>query len=714
VPNRKWSQPPIEIDPNAQVPTYCGWDQTSLTIDPCNYWGAVADDFRCLGTMPVSSVHWWGSHSGWSEPYPPPTQPTSWRIGFWSNIPAGPQADPNYSRPDILLWQVEVDADRVTRQWVGDDWFPDMMIPEACFQYYVQFEPDEYFRQADFEADTQDNVFWISIVAIYPPPGSGPCPWGWKTRPWPWMDDAVAFGHWGPLEPGAEVDPDLVAPIERDANSYDVAFELDTDPNYVKWEQPFTGIRHWPHYEDMLSMAGPVTETKWQQLPDPNGWDVELGRYVGDDWLCQQTGPVSHIGFWFSWEGDIVGQISFFELSICSDDPAGPGGSDPCNTFSKPGALLWYWHFRPGDYTVSLPWQGSQGWFDPVAGDVKRPDHNNFYRIDLDVEDITEPFIQQEGNIYWLRIVGTTTGAAFGWKTSLDHWNDNAVYQDGSGQWQGLYDPCTGGILDMAFEITTRKDCEVYAQVADDWRCRRRTPVTAAVWWGSYLGYEYQPCEVAHMPAPVEPNAFLLSIWTDVPAGGQDEDYSRPGEMIWQYRADDYDQVLVGYDKHPEDPNRLGIEPVFRYSVRLPEDDWFFQRDVNGIYWFSVLAVYDGNAPNYDWGWTNHKHMFNDNAVTGTLQPGTTDEWIWDKIHDQTGAPADMSFVLFTDPNECTNCADYNTDSIVNFPDYAEFADGWQWTGPAGGYHNSDLNCDGLVDFADVKILADQWLDSCP
>ncbi|MHC4501441.1 MAG: DUF7901 domain-containing protein, partial [Planctomycetota bacterium] len=329
VPNLKWSQPPIEIDPNADIPTYCGWDQESLTIDPCSYWMVVADDFRCLGTMPVSSVHWYGSHIDWSEPCLPPILPTAWRIGFWSNVPAGSDPDPNYSRPDILLWQVEVPTGRVTWEWVGYDSFPGMMIPEACFQYYVQFEPEEYFWQADFEGDdVGDSIFWISIAAIYPPGADVEWPWGWKTRPWPWMDDAVIFEHFGPLDPGVEVDPALVMPIERDGNSFDVAFELDTDPNYVKWEQPFTGIRNWPHYEDVLSMAGPVTETKWHQDPDPNGWDVGFqggpGLYHADDWRCTETGPLTDIHFWVSWEDDVVGQILWMGVAIWSDDPCGP------------------------------------------------------------------------------------------------------------------------------------------------------------------------------------------------------------------------------------------------------------------------------------------------------------------------------------------------------------------------------------------------------
>ncbi|MHC4482717.1 MAG: DUF7901 domain-containing protein, partial [Planctomycetota bacterium] len=46
----------------------------------------VADDFRCLGTMPIESIHFWGSHQGWDNPeVMPPMLPIGWRFGFWSN-----------------------------------------------------------------------------------------------------------------------------------------------------------------------------------------------------------------------------------------------------------------------------------------------------------------------------------------------------------------------------------------------------------------------------------------------------------------------------------------------------------------------------------------------------------------------------------------------------------------------------------------------------
>jgi hypothetical protein len=167
---------------------------------------------------------------------------------------------------------------------------------------------------------------------------------------------------------------------------------------------------------------------------------------------------------------------------------------------------------------------------------------------------------------------------------------------------------------------------------------------------------------------------------------------------------------MVGYDKYPHgEPN----EPVFRYSVRLPEDKWFHQPDFNEVFWLSVQAVYDTNLPNYQWGWTNHEHVFNDDAVKGNKNP-STGQWQWQEVFDQEDNSADMSFILFTDPNECSTCANYNCDSIVNFKDYSDFADNWLASVPQGGYDNSDLNCDGTIDWSDLGIFAQKWLSSCP
>jgi hypothetical protein len=518
VPNLKWSQPPIELFPMDEYPTYCGWDEASYTQEPEQwiFWPAVADDFRCIGTMPVTSVHWWGSYIDWMVEEPPPVQPARWWFRFWSNVPATPGADPDYSHPGNMLWDVLVHPDDVQTEWVGWDEFPDMTAPEACFQHYVKFKEEDVFWQNDFIADTNDEVFWLNIIAIYPNDIPVDNPWGWKTRPWSWMDDAVVYE-------GRFVDPCNVVyrfwPIEDPIwnESYDVAFELDTDPNYVKYEQPFTGIRHWPHYEDENSVA------------------------VEDD-----------------------------------------------------------------------------------------------------------------------------SGVVTGVRT-----------------------------------------------VFDDWPCDSDLPITAVAWWGSYIGYRYEACTGPPTFLPPKPDYFLLTIWDDDPVGAGGNDpcnlFSHPDTRLWTYPAHNYDEVLVGYDKHP---HGIQTEPVFRYSVKLPREAWFYQDQEHGIYWLSVVAVYKQNLPNILWGWTNHEYVYMDNAVAGTPGPP------WEELFDQMGDPADMSFQLFTEPDptlgtcwDPAQCAgqpfgDSTCDGSVNLADLFAlkmyFGQSAPWTPPECC---SDYNHDNSVNLGDLFVL---------
>jgi subtilisin-like proprotein convertase family protein len=461
----------------------------------------AADDFRCLGSMPVTSVHWWGSHIGWDQPVPPAERPTAWNISFWSNVPApnDPCADPNYSYPGTLLWQIKLPADRVQLEWAGQDQYPTLST-DACFQYYTQLEPDEYFWQDSYTNSTEDNVFWMSIAALYAQGVTPEHPWGFKTRPWSWMDSAVSFAVYGRPWVAMELDPCDLEPIKDPcySQSFDLAFELDTDPNYIKWEQAYTGVRHWPHYEDESSVA---------------------------------------------------------------------------------------------------------------------------------VED-----------------------------------NDSLV--------------------------------TVIRQVADDWLCETNSPVTAVAWWGSYIGYEYQPCQ-GPPNAPPRPAYFLLTIWDDVPAGADPcHPFSHPNEVLWHYKAQEYDEVLVGYDKHPELSAEPPREPVFRYSVRLPPQARFVQEQPGTVYWLGIVAVYAETIPTIPWGWTNHKHTYNDNAVSGVFDP--PGGWFWDELFDQTDQSEDMSFVLFTDPNSDPNAG--------TCWDPAECA----------GQPSGDATCDGNVNLADLFALKAHFGNCAP
>jgi len=668
----KWSQPPIEWNPQSRTPVYCGWDAPSFKEEwePPPIWQIVADDFRCLGTMPITSIHWWGSYIGWMDENPPAAKPTAWRIGFWSNVPPSPVG--GISHPGKLLWQFEVRADRVQENWAGIDQFPDY-ISETCFQYYVQLKREEYFWQAKEEPNTVDSVFWLSIAAIYP---QGPLPnnlWGWKTRPWHWMDDAVTFTIQGDFKPGYVPDPSIFRPLEYCGQSYDTAFELDTDPNWIKWEQAYTGIRDWPHYEDELSMGTQHTivepVTKHIQKPDltETGIDVDATsiqsqwrpQILADDFNCVTTGLVTDIHIWGSWYHDYLpgnpGNVQFL-LTIYSDDPIGSGGSDPSNKYSKPDQVLWRKVFAPGQFNVSIEAENlREGYFVPCAPYYEPFGDSVCWKYDFYI-DPCEAFPQKGTTAkpvtYWLAvqaqpIVGPQE-ARFGWKTSLQHWNDDAVWAAGSElpyTWNELRyptgHPYAGRTIDLAFEIVTLKQYEQFnlrRQVADDWRCEKKSPITAMVWWGSYIGYRYEACQCqATTPRPIKPDYFLLQIWTNVPAGVNTR-YSHPGGKVWEYKAYDYDEVLVGYDKHPEPgESGIGYEPVFRYSVKLPDPNWYRQKEVEQVFWLSVVAVYKDPLPViYPWGWTNHQCV--------AWEPkGLNDEVAYWKLNETSGIIASDS-----------------------------------------------------------------------
>ncbi|MHC4344678.1 MAG: DUF7901 domain-containing protein [Planctomycetota bacterium] len=653
----------------------------------------VADDFRCLGTMPVDSIHWWGSYYGWEEPgILPPELPIGWRIGFWSNLPPGGAqraaywddpclAIPDYnaststpgvvshiitvpdsftvddvdidviidhtylrdliievehlgetvalwnraclgdddmdvifddegnpvvcnsptvgdvipfqalsgfdgmdsagdwkitvsdnegadtgtllhwsvhfnygfSQPEELLHEFVVDDWRVDMEQVGIDYYYEFHPLDICYQYYLDLEPHEVFWQDEYLDRTEDEIFWLSITAIYP---GEPCepqfPWGWKTRPWSWMDDAVRFQLYEEPVPGIVLDPSLVEPIKDPLyeESFDVAFELDTDPNYIKWEQPFDGIRNWPHYEDEQSMATRKTwiESKWSQDPDmtPDGMDVDATQeeepgpiywwqpqVLADDFRCDETGPITDMHIWGSWYQDMPpygdpGSVIFM-ISIYDDIPAGVVAPH-----SMPGQPLWERWFYPSEFDFGIAFEGEEGYYVPCEPYYEPFADYTCWKYDFFI-DPGEAFIQQEGNIYWLSVQALVLdmGAAepwtrFGWKSSVEQWNDNAVWAIGDfgyplDPWEPLFHPVHGMPLDLAFELTTTKsEVSIDRLVADDWPCEANTPITAAAWWGSYIGYGYEACQdpqtASWMDLPVKPDYFLLNIWTDVPA----------------------------------------------------------------------------------------------------------------------------------------------------------------------------------------------------
>jgi hypothetical protein len=181
----------------------------------------------------------------------------------------------------------------------------------------------------------------------------------------------------------------------------------------------------------------------------------------------------------------------------------------------------------------------------------------------------------------------------------------------------------------------------VMRQVADDWLCEGQQPVCSVVWNGSYIGYRYQACKCDQAPEPRRPDYFLLSIWNNTHPS--DEGHAQcPGEKIWEYAAFGYEEVLVDYEGNL---NGELSDTIFRYSVRLPEDAWFWPELPESIYWLSITAVFYKPVDEipYPWGWTNHPHIFE--AAASAAEPLK-----WKECLDMNGEPVDMSFVLFTFP----------------------------------------------------------------
>lgn len=210
----KWSQPPVRTDPDPSA-CYWGWDELSL------YEGKqiVADDWRCEDARPVTDIHWWGSYREWELSTPPQLVPVAFHIGIWTDVPAIPEP---FSHPGVMIWEWIAPYPEVHERAAGCDFHPGMMQqPDTCFEYHLNLPPGAWFHQ-----EPGQHVYWLSISAIYPQPVDQ-YPWGWKTRPHFFNDDAVRI--LAPTAPQPGVIYEFGEPIMLNQESWDMAFALTTE-----------------------------------------------------------------------------------------------------------------------------------------------------------------------------------------------------------------------------------------------------------------------------------------------------------------------------------------------------------------------------------------------------------------------------------------------------------------------------------------------------
>ncbi|MBL7114673.1 MAG: hypothetical protein ISS35_02815 [Kiritimatiellae bacterium] len=189
----------------------------------------------------------------------------------------------------------------------------------------------------------------------------------------------------------------------------------------------------------------PGMSNKWVQHPDltTNGMDVsasvtlEPPVLVADDFRCDATGPITNIHIWGSWFNDVVPEGNpsnvNFVLSIHADIPAEQSPSG----YSMPGDVLWAQRFDPSMFTVrSEQERVSEWWYNPALREIIPEADQICWQYNFMIMD--PPFVQagtlQVPLVYWLAVQAepSVPGAQFGWKTSVDHWNDAAAYAVGT------------------------------------------------------------------------------------------------------------------------------------------------------------------------------------------------------------------------------------------------------------------------------------------
>lgn len=87
-----------------------------------------------------------------------------------------------------------------------------------------------------------------------------------------------------------------------------------------------------------------------------------------------------------------------------------------------------------------------EGWYDPQTGEVLPDNHWMYYQYNF--TNIQDPFYQEAGTIYWLEICAALAPGGpdtdWGWKSSVDHWNDDAVWRDINDPamvWHEMFEP---------------------------------------------------------------------------------------------------------------------------------------------------------------------------------------------------------------------------------------------------------------------------------
>ena len=439
------------------MPMSLKWEQQPNMVDGFNVissWApstsiVVADDWMCDDPRPIVHVRWWGSCPGWMEDtdgWVPPPVPApdhfkiSWHAythpqGYWS-YPA-----------DLIMEEI---CTEYTEEWYGavPDW-----ETGAGWEHEFQYDQD---LTAPWPQEP-GYYYFINIQAYYET-DPGPFVWGWKNCELTWNDDAVysydeGMSWWELVWPPGH---------RLEGLSMDMAFELYVATSPTP-EEPATPT---PTPSPSPTAAATPEDLKWSQLPNCiDGFNVEsyfapsamppAWYIVADDWMCTDPHAVTRVRWWGSFKNWM------FDVPAPPPPPPPPLPSlfsiswhtytKPEGEFSQPGELIYEEDVDVYDWGW---WCSHTTWDDPYHWE-----HEYYFECDLKA-----PFPQVEGEYYFINIVAAYPEEPptyyWGWKNSEDHWNDDAVQQDGlvpdiwvELRWPPDHPRLGGQSMDMAFEL---------------------------------------------------------------------------------------------------------------------------------------------------------------------------------------------------------------------------------------------------------------------
>lgn len=191
-----------------------------------------------------------------------------------------------------------------------------------------------------------------------------------------------------------------------------------------------TVLADW-NINDGYKMHGP-------QLPNEQGFIVK-GFILADDWQCSDSGWIKDLHFWGAWKAGNEGVISEFIIIIWADIPANP----PDTLCGKPGEELWYAFIDSFIVSDSIISPGNMFWFDPSTNMSFLEDSVTYYQYNIFLNEY-DWFWQEEGTIYWLTVIALVFEPEtyeWGWISTSNNWNNNAVWIDPDLMWYHMNEP---------------------------------------------------------------------------------------------------------------------------------------------------------------------------------------------------------------------------------------------------------------------------------